>query len=204
MLDMAIPDEEARDSDDAPPTSVRVPSVPPAPPVPAASTADFDAFYLANFDRFIVQLHAYTADMATAQDVVQEAFARALQRWARVSTYDNPEAWVRRVAWNLATSNWRRIARFNTFMRKQTVERLVAEPSPNRVMLVQALATLPETQRRAVVLHYLGDLSVNDIAAQERVAPGTVKSWLHRGRAALAAALSDSREDAPGTEVHDG
>ncbi|WP_307781588.1 SigE family RNA polymerase sigma factor [Virgisporangium ochraceum] len=201
MLDMAIPDEEARDSDDAPPTSVRVPSV---PPVPAASTADFDAFYLANFDRFIVQLHAYTADMATAQDVVQEAFARALQRWSRVSTYDNPEAWVRRVAWNLATSNWRRIARFNTFMRKQSVERLVAEPSPDRVMLVRALATLPETQRRAVVLHYLGDMSVNDIAAQERVAPGTVKSWLHRGRAALAAALSDSKEEAPGREVHDG
>jgi RNA polymerase sigma-70 factor (ECF subfamily) len=201
MLDMAIPDEEARDSDDVPPTSVRVP---PVPPVPAASTADFDAFYLANFDRFIVQLHAYTADMATAQDVVQEAFARALQRWARVSTYDNPEAWVRRVAWNLATSNWRRIARFNTFMRKQTVERHVAEPTADRVMLVRALATLPETQRRAVVLHYLGDLSVNDIAAQERVAPGTVKSWLHRGRAALAAALSDYKEEAPGTEVHDG
>jgi RNA polymerase sigma-70 factor (ECF subfamily) len=197
MLDMAIPDEEARD-DDATPAPVRV------PPAPAAQKADFDAFYLANFDRFIVQLHAYTADMATAQDVVQEAFARALQRWSRVSTYDNPEAWVRRVAWNLATSNWRRIARFNTFMRKQTADRHVAEPSPDRVMLVRALSTLPESQRRAVVMHYLGDLSVADIAAHEKVAPGTVKSWLHRGRAALAAALSEYRENKPGTEVHDG
>jgi RNA polymerase sigma-70 factor, ECF subfamily len=202
MLDMAIPGEEARDDDDAPPTPTRV------PPPPAPVKADFDAFYLANFERFIVQLHAYTADMATAQDVVQEAFARALQRWDRVSTYDNPEAWVRRVAWNLATSNWRRIARFNTFMRKQTTERHVAEPSPDRVALVRALSTLPEAQRRAVVLHYLGDLSVADIALQERVAPGTVKSWLHRGRAALAAALSEYRESSvkdrtPGTEVHD-
>jgi RNA polymerase sigma-70 factor (ECF subfamily) len=224
MLDMAIPDGEACDDDDAPPAQVRVPESPPlidepaepaepavpaVPPVPAGRVTDFDAFYLANFDRFIVQLHAYTADMGTAQDVVQEAFARALQRWSRVSTYDNPEAWVRRVAWNLATSNWRRIARFNTFMRKQTVEKHVAEPSPDRVMLVKALATLPESQRRAVVLHYLGDLSVNDIAQQERVAPGTVKSWLHRGRTALAAALSEYRDsqktqNAPGTEVHDG
>jgi RNA polymerase sigma-70 factor (ECF subfamily) len=206
MLDMAIPGEEARDDDDAPPAPVQTPPAPAAPTSTpkSASKADFDAFYLANFDRFIVQLHAYTADMGTAQDVVQEAFARALQRWSRVSTYDNPEAWVRRVAWNLATSNWRRIARFNTFMRKQTVERHVAEPSPDRVMLVKALATLPESQRRAVVLHYLGDLSVNDIAAQERVAPGTVKSWLHRGRAALAAAITEYRESTPGTEVHDG
>jgi RNA polymerase sigma-70 factor (ECF subfamily) len=215
MLDMAIPGEEARDDDDALPTPARVPTEPPAQPAqparpaPAASALDFDAFYLANFERFIVQLHAYTADMSTAQDVVQEAFARALQRWPRVSTYDNPEAWVRRVAWNLATSNWRRIARFNTFMRKQTAERHVAEPSPDRVMLVRALATLPESQRRAVVMHYLGDLSVADIAQQERVATGTVKSWLHRGRAALAAALSEYRESVvkdrtPGTEVHDG
>lgn len=210
MLDMAIPGEEARDDDDAPPAPVLTPPAPAAPkaapkPTPKPTQKpDFDAFYLANFDRFIVQLHAYTADMGTAQDVVQEAFARALQRWSRVSTYDNPEAWVRRVAWNLATSNWRRIARFNTFMRKQTVERHVAEPSPDRVMLVKALATLPESQRRAVVLHYLGDLSVNDIAAQERVAPGTVKSWLHRGRAALAAAITEYRESTPGTEVHDG
>lgn len=214
MLDMAIPGEEARD-DDAHPTPAREPAEPaqpPALPVPSGQTAsvrDFDAFYLANFDRFIVQLHAYTADMATAQDVVQEAFARALQRWSRVSTYDNPEAWVRRVAWNLATSNWRRVARFNAFMRKQTTEKLVAEPSPDRVMLVRALATLPESQRRAVVLHYLGDLSVADIALQERVAPGTVKSWLHRGRAALAAALSEYRDShvrdrTPGAEVHDG
>ena len=212
MLEMAIPGEEARDDDDAPPTSARVPAEPSVPaeaPAPAASRIDFDAFYLANFERFIVQLHAYTADMATAQDVVQEAFARALQRWSKVSTYDNPEAWVRRVAWNLATSNWRRIARFNTFMRKQTIERHVAEPSPDRVMLIRALSTLPESQRRAVVMHYLGDLSVADIALQERVAPGTVKSWLHRGRAALAAALSEYRESdskhrTPGTEVHDG
>jgi RNA polymerase sigma-70 factor (ECF subfamily) len=212
MLDMAIPGGEACDDSGAPPIVVRVPESPPPleePAAPARRVTDFDAFYLANFDRFIVQLHAYTADMATAQDVVQEAFARALQRWPRVSTYDNPEAWVRRVAWNLATSNWRRIARFNTFMRKQTVEKHVAEPSPDRVALVTALATLPESQRRAVVLHYLGDLSVNDIALQERVAPGTVKSWLHRGRTALAAALSgyrhsETRENAPGTEVHDG
>jgi RNA polymerase sigma-70 factor, ECF subfamily len=152
---------------------------------------DFDAFYLANFDRLIVTLHAYTGDLATAQDVVQEAFARALSRWSRLVTYDDPVAWVRRVALNLATSNWRRLVRFSAFARREPV-RHVPEPSPDRVALMRALATLPPRQRRAMVLHYLADLSIAEIADQERVAPGTVKAWLHRARTALAAALSDT------------
>jgi RNA polymerase sigma-70 factor (ECF subfamily) len=59
------------------------------------------------------------------------------------------------------------------------------------VELVRAIATLPANQRRAIVLHYLGDLSVSDIAAQEDVPENTVKSWLRRGRTALAALLGD-------------
>ncbi len=67
-------------------------------------------------------------------------------------------------------------------------------PGPDRVALTAALARLPANQRRAVVLHYLADLSVTQIAAQEDVPEGTVKSWLHRGRAALAAQLSPTNE----------
>jgi len=53
-----------------------------------------------------------------------------------------------------------------------------------------ALAGLPDRQRRAVVMHYLADMSVTEIADHEDVPEGTVKSWLHRGRAALGAQLS--------------
>ena len=55
--------------------------------------------------------------------------------------------------------------------------------------MVEALATLAAAQRRAMVLHYLGDMSVSEIAERENVAVGTVKSWLHRGRAGLAGQL---------------
>ena len=51
------------------------------------------------------------------------------------------------------------------------------------------LAALPAQQRRAVVLHYLADLSVAEVADREGVPEGTVKSWLHRARTALAARL---------------
>lgn len=153
-------------------------------------SAGFAEFYAAYFRPLTIQLFAYTSDMATAQDMVQEAFCRALARWKRVADMDDPAAWVRRVAWNLATSRWRRTRTATQFARRQREEH-VAAPSPDRVTLARALSTLPAQQRRAVILHYLADLPISDIARQEGVAEGTVKSWLHRGRAALAAQLTE-------------
>lgn len=157
-------------------------------------SAGFEEFYAAHFRPLTIQLFAYTGDMATAQDMVQEAFCRALARWKQVADMHDPAAWVRRVAWNLATSRWRRARTAMQFARRQREEHVPA-PSPDRVALTQALSTLPPQQRRAVILHYLADLPINDIARQEGVAAGTVKSWLHRGRAALAAALTEKEND---------
>jgi RNA polymerase sigma-70 factor (ECF subfamily) len=151
----------------------------------------FEEFYAAYFQSLTIQLYTYTGDLAAAQDVVQEAFCRALARWKRISAYDDPAAWVRRVAWNLATTRWRRFKTASEHARRHR-EEFAAEPSPDRVALERALATLPVQQRRAVILHYLADLPIGDIARQEGVAPGTVKSWLHRGRAALAIQLAEN------------
>jgi RNA polymerase sigma-70 factor (ECF subfamily) len=152
---------------------------------------DFDQFYAAHFAGLGVQLYAYFGDRAEAQDIAQEAFCRAWQRWPKVSEYEDPLGWVRRVAWRLAISRWRRARTAMNFVRKQRVED-VPELSPDRIALAQALATLPAAQRRAVVLHYLSGMQVAEIAEQEGVAVGTVKSWLHRGRAALSAQLRDA------------
>ncbi|GIJ44564.1 RNA polymerase sigma24 factor [Virgisporangium aliadipatigenens] len=151
----------------------------------ATDTVGFEEFYAASFRGLATQLYVYTGDLDLAHDLVQEAFCRALSRWSKLVEYDDPTAWVRRVAFNLANSRWRRAKTAVQYLLKQRVEH-VEGPSPDRVTAVAALAKLPDAQRRAVVLHYLGDLSVADIATQEGVAIGTVKSWLHRGRAALA------------------
>jgi RNA polymerase sigma-70 factor (ECF subfamily) len=150
----------------------------------------FDEFYAMHFQRLSMQLYAYTGDVGQAQDVVQEAFCRAFARWDKVSAYDDPLAWIRKVAWNLATSRFRKLRVSQAWARRQVAQH-VEGPGPDRVALTRALATLPEKQRRALVMFHLGDLTIADIAAQEGVAEGTVKSWLHRGRSALAAQLSD-------------
>ena len=154
---------------------------------------DFADFYAAQFHGITVQVFAYTGDFALSQDIAQEAFTRAVSRWERLRNYDDPGAWVRRVAFNLASSRWRRGRIAAAYLRRQREEH-VEGPSPDRVALARALATLPGRHRRVVILHYLADLSIAQIAHQENVPPNTVKSWLHRSRAQLAAQLGDPRE----------
>ena len=156
----------------------------------AGTELDFDQFYASHFAALGVQLYAYYGDRAEAQDIAQEAFCRAWQRWPQVSSYEDPVAWVRKVAWRLAISRWRRARTALAFVRRQREEH-VPEVSPDRVALASALATLPASQRRAVVLHYLAGMQVAEIATQEGVADGTVKSWLHRARTALATQLTE-------------
>ncbi|MGW7525972.1 SigE family RNA polymerase sigma factor [Streptomyces sp. NPDC054783] len=152
---------------------------------------EFDLFYTAACPRLVGQLYALMGDYAEAQDVVQEAFARAWERRSSVLSGDrDPEAWIRTVAHRLAMSRWRRARRWWELVRGETVPRPVPEPSPDHVALVAALRRLPEAQRTAIVLHHLCDLSVEQIAAESDAAVGTVKARLSRGRAALAAHLA--------------
>jgi RNA polymerase sigma-70 factor (ECF subfamily) len=159
-------------------------------------SSSFDAFYAARGAALVRQLHAMTGDLTEAQDCVQEAFARAWQRWSHVQAYDAPEAWVRQVAWRLAVSRLRRARTGLRAARRHGPPPDAPAMSPDRVALVAALAQLPEPQRQAVVLHHLAGLSVQEVAEQTGAPVGTVKARLSRGRAAMAAALTD-REDLP-------
>lgn len=145
---------------------------------------DFAEFYAASFGPLTAQLYAFVGDHPEAQDLVQEAMCRAFARWRTVSTFDDPVAWVRRVAWNLAISRWRR-ARILLRWQRDLAAPSEAVPADIDVDLVRALARLSPDHRQAVVLHYVGGFSVREVADFCGVAEGTVKSWLSRGRAAL-------------------
>lgn len=162
---------------------------------PNAPPGEFAGLYHAHFNRIATQLYAYLGDHAEAQDLAQEAFCRALENWEKISRYGDPSAWVRRVAWNLATSRLRRIRVAVRHLARQR-EQHTPGPEPDHVALVRALAALPAAHRRAVVLFHLCHLTVAEIAAQEEVAEGTVRSWLTRGRAALAGHFTETTQEA--------
>jgi RNA polymerase sigma-70 factor, ECF subfamily len=163
---------------------------------PPGREADFEALYQANYGSVLTAVYALTGDLAEAQDMTQDAFCKAWQRWDQVTEYDNPVAWVRRVALNLAVSGHRRRRVAARFWR---IERLESVPGadPAHVAVVTALRGLPDTQRRAIVMYHLLDLPVEEVAGELGAPLGTVKSWLHRGRIALAAQLTiDNDEEA--------
>jgi RNA polymerase sigma-70 factor, ECF subfamily len=155
---------------------------------------DFDVFYRDTSRRLTRYAYGLTGDPVEAQDLVQEAYARAWQRRRRLAGYEDPEAWLRLVVNRLATDRWRRLGVRRDRAAATPPPDPVAPPSENVVLLVRAMRTLPLAHRRALALHYLLDRSVAEIAVETGVATGTVKSWLSRGRAALAAQLGDAIE----------
>lgn len=152
---------------------------------------DFDAFYRDTSQRLFRYAYGLTTDSSEAQDLVQEAYARAWQRWHRVSGYEDTQAWLRLVVTRLATDRWRRLGVRRAAWAAAGPPPPVPPPSEDVLLLVAGLRTLALPLRRALVLHYLLDRSVTEIAEETGASAGTVKSWLSRGRAALAAALAD-------------
>ena len=160
----------------------------------------FDDLYRSTSRRLLRYCYALTGDLTEAQDVAQEAYVRAWRHWRQVSGHPAPEAWLRLTASRLATDGHRRVAGLRRALTRTGPARLEDPPSDDTVALTAALRRIPGDQRRVLAMHYLVDLSVEDIAHELAVPTGTVKSWLSRGRAALAAQLGPARE---GTEVPD-
>lgn len=155
------------------------------------SPEQFTDFYSASFGRLVGQVYAMTGDRAEAQDAVQEAFVRAWAHREQLDKSGAPDAWVRTTAWRIAVSRWRRARLGRLLTRSRPAPQVTDGPTPDRVAIIDALRNVPPEQRRALVLYYLCDLSVSDIAAETRVPAGTVKARLARGRSALAPHLSD-------------
>ncbi len=161
--------------------------------------------YQAFYRRLVAALYALTGDFAEAQDLVQEAYARALARPKVFLDVADPEAWLRTVAVNLARTRWRRRRLFDTLVRTGRVNRTpesVPGADPNRVALVAALQQLSRPTREAIVLHHLADMSVYEVAEALGVPVGTVKARLSRGRTMLATLLND-RADEPAEAVRE-
>lgn len=149
------------------------------------------ACFTASYRRLVGQLYAVCGNLAEAEDVVAEAFVRAVAHRRTFDAAENPEAWLRTVAVNIARSRFRRRRlgeRLHLAAREPQTSRH-PEMSADRLALVAAMAELPFAQREALALHYLADLPIHEVAEAVGAPVGTVKARLSRGRSALATAL---------------
>jgi RNA polymerase sigma-70 factor (ECF subfamily) len=120
-------------------------------------------------------------DADEARDCAQEATARALSRWPKVSTYARP--WVVRVSSNLAISALRHRSRVRTGLAEVVFPGLSEqlEGVSGRLDLQAALLALPLRQREVLVMRYIGDMSEEDTARALSVSVGSVKTHHSRG-----------------------
>jgi RNA polymerase sigma-70 factor (sigma-E family) len=155
----------------------------------AATDADFTAFVAANGARLLRLAELLTGDPHRAADLAQGALEKAYLRWNRIER-DDPIAYVRRIIVNSHRDWWRlRRGRETTTgaVPETASPRDLADDHARRELARTALAGLTQRERQVVVLRYYADLSEADIAAELRIARGTVKSTLNRALTRLRA-----------------
>jgi len=151
---------------------------------------DFESFFRREYPRLLTLAVALIGDREVACEVVQESLLRTFDSWPRIVRLERPGGWTRRVLVNLCTDFHRRRGREQRAL-AQSVSVHAVEiadlPSP---VFWDAVRKLPRLQRSVVVLYYVDDLSVTEVAAVMSVSAGSVKTSLSRARASLAPSLA--------------
>jgi RNA polymerase sigma factor (sigma-70 family) len=155
-----------------------------------AEEVDFDDLFRSVWPRAVLTARRIVGPGDDAESLAAEALTRAYDRWPSVRRHPAPEAWVLRVTINLALDRVRRQShqadgamidlRDGAGVSGFVVESF-DEATAVRLALCAALRQLPDRQRHAVALRYLGGCVEEDIAASMKISPGSVKTHLKRG-----------------------
>ena len=151
--------------------------------------ASVEALFRQSYSSIVQALALAGGDLAAAEDATQEAFAQAWVRWDLISRYDNPGAWVRRVAINKLRNAHRSRLRGEGVMQRTNSEISSAAPRELESDLVGGLARLPYKQRLCAVLFYVDGLNTAEVAHAMGISQGSVSQHLNRARTALRAYL---------------
>lgn len=156
----------------------------------------FDDFVDERFDALLRFAYLVTGSQHAAEDALQTALTRALERWRHVAGARHPDAYVRRMIVNAHVSAWRR-----TGARELLSDDLRGDPAGDatdrvaeRDALWRRCLALPPRQRAAVVLRYYEDLEYAEVADVLGVTEATARSHVHRALSALRATEEDGDE----------
>lgn len=158
-------------------------------------TPTFDEVYQREYHALLGLGYVLTGSRPIAEDLVQDSFAEAHKRWAKVADYDNIGAWLRRVLVNKATSRGRRLvseAKMLTSVRARRIPDVTIPEDSSEVWA--AVRALPKRQAQSIALFYWEDRTITQIAEILECGEETVKTHLKRARASLATSLPDDRD----------
>lgn len=156
--------------------------------LPREIPPDVAAFCAAEHPRLVGAIALYTGDRHIAEEIAQETLLRACRRWEHVRDLESPGAWAWHVARNLARSHFRRqgVARRARQRLGQDSARDHADGDvAGSVAVREAVASLPDRQKTALVLRHFLDWPVDDVAKAMGISNDAVRSLTKRGVAAL-------------------
>lgn len=160
-----------------------------------AAPPELVAFCEAEWPRLVGALSLHTGDRDLAEDLAQDAIAKVCQHWRRVRRLDAPEAWLHRVALNLAHSHFRRVGAGRRARVRHGVPERRVDDADDVIAIRAAVASLPERERATIVLRFYVGSSVRETAAILGCPEGTVKTLTHRAIGRLrASGLVDEEE----------
>lgn len=143
---------------------------------------DFEDAFRAHYSSVVASSWAICRDRQVAEELTQEAFAKAYRRWRKLEDGGYAVPWLHRVVMNLTLNHVKRRQRGSFLERLHPVR--PAQPTVTAGgddWLVTTLERLPERQREAVFLRYVADLDVTRVAALMGCSEGTVKTHSKRG-----------------------
>jgi RNA polymerase sigma-70 factor, ECF subfamily len=160
-------------------------------PNQVAQRLEFEEFFRAAYPGLVRALYVLTADWAEAEELAQEAMARAYERWERVGAMESPVGYLYRTGVNLHRHRLRHLtvrARGLLAMARDAP----SEQMPGvRREIAEAIASLSRGQREAFMLvEWLG-LNAEETSRALGIAPASVRSRVHRAKAVLRERLSD-------------
>jgi RNA polymerase sigma-70 factor (ECF subfamily) len=151
----------------------------------------FSAFYEAEYRKMVRLAVALVGRQDVAEELVQDAFVTLHGRWNRISQYESPEGWLRRVVLNRSLSALRRRAVEVRLLARLSRTRDAHAESPEiDDEIWREVARLPKRQAQVVALTFVDDLDVHEIAAVLECEENTVRTHLRRARMTLATRLS--------------
>ena len=149
---------------------------------------EYSAFFRREFPAVLRTIALMLRDAHRAEEITQDAFLKLLQEWPKISRYERPSSWVRRVAVRLAMRSIER-DRLWTRVREGLLPSGLDRPS--RFDVDGAIRRLPASQRAAIVLHYYEDRPVAEVATILGCAESTARVHLHHGRNRLRQLLGE-------------
>lgn len=192
------------EDDVAEPPAIQRPDGDAAPEPAVSPSGSFDDFYIDQYPGAVRLARSLTGRAGVAEEFAQDAFIATHKAWDRVSTFDRPDLWFRRVLVNRCLSGWRRLRTERRLLERlqrpdplhdSTATPVEPEVAEQDAAVWRAVRALPRRQAQVIALRYVEGLNAREIGEVLDCSEATVRTHENRARAALATALAFVRDD---------